>query len=97
LNYNSNPRALQNPIKNIQYECFICHASEDKESFVGMLAIELQKKGYNVWYDEFTQTLGDSLRREIDHGLANSCFGIVVLSKYFFEKDWPQKDRWSCY
>ena len=78
--------------KKYNYDFFISHASEDKESFVRLLATELQEKGYNVWYDEFTLTLGDSLRRKIDHGLANSCFGIVVLSKDFFRKEWPQKE-----
>jgi hypothetical protein len=28
--------------------------------------------------------------RSIDHGLVESRFGIVVLSKAFFAKDWPQ-------
>ena len=36
--------------------------------------------------------MGDSLRRKIDQGLANSRFGIVVLSKHFFSKEWPQKE-----
>ena len=78
--------------EHFEYDCFICHASEDKESCVKELAEKLRKKGYNVWFDELTLTLGDSLRRKIDDGLANSRFGIVVLSKYFFQKDWPQKE-----
>lgn len=32
----------------------------------------------------------DSLRRKIDFGLAHSTFGVVVLSKSFFAKGWPQ-------
>ena len=30
--------------------------------------------------------IGDSLRRKIDKGLANSKFGIVVISKSFIKK-----------
>ncbi|MDR1986713.1 MAG: toll/interleukin-1 receptor domain-containing protein [Treponema sp.] len=30
--------------------------------------------------------MGDSLRRKIDKGLANSRFGVVVLSKSFINK-----------
>ncbi len=56
------------------------------------LAVKLQNKGLKVWFDECTLTLGDSLRRSIDNGLANSCYGVVVLSKKFFEKEWPQKE-----
>lgn len=55
-----------------EYDAFICHASEDKESFVRPLAKELRKKGLRVWYDEFTLKLGDSLRRSIDRGLARA-------------------------
>jgi TIR domain len=46
----------------------------------------------NVWYDEFTLKVGDSLRRKIDTGLRNSDFGIVILSKNFFLKNWPQTE-----
>ena len=69
---------------------FISHASEDKESFVRRLAMSLQDAGASVWYDEYTLTVGQSLRREIERGLANSTYGIVVLSRHFFAKKWPQ-------
>jgi hypothetical protein len=75
-----------------QWDVFICHASEDKGSLVRPLATILEESGLKVWYDEFTLKIGDSLRRKIDEGLANSRYGIVVLSKYFFEKNWPQQE-----
>ncbi|MXX39011.1 MAG: TIR domain-containing protein [Gemmatimonadetes bacterium] len=74
------------------YDFFISHASEDKDGFVLGMAEVLEARGAKVWYDEFTLKMGDSLRREIDRGLANSRFGVVVLSKYFFDKEWPQKE-----
>jgi len=77
---------------SFQWDLFISHASEDKESFVRGLVEELERRGLEVWYDEFTLKLGDGLRRSIDHGLAQSRFGIVVLSHVFFKKDWPQKE-----
>jgi hypothetical protein len=49
-------------------------------------------KGLQVWYDEMTLSLGDSLRRKIDEGLANSRYGLVILSPSFFAKEWPQKE-----
>jgi hypothetical protein len=73
------------------WDVFICHASEDKESFVRPLVNALTGS-VKVWYDEMTLTVGDSLRQKIDHGLANSRFGIVVLSKAFFSKNWPQAE-----
>ncbi len=72
------------------YDLFICHASEDKESFVRPLADALRKENIEVWYDEFSLKLGDSIRRSLDKGLKQSRFGIVILSKNFFEKRWPQ-------
>lgn len=71
---------------------FICHASEDKVSFVKPLAEELLRRGMEVWYDEYTLRLGDSLRRQIDEGIKTCDFGVVVLSPSFFAKQWPQKE-----
>ena len=76
----------------VKYDFFISHASEDKKDFVRELAGCLNEKGSIVWYDEFTLNVGDSLRREIDRGLRNSQFGIVVLSEHFFKKEWPQRE-----
>ena len=36
--------------------------------------------------------LGDSLSSSIDKGLAGSRYGIVVLSKAFITKPWPQRE-----
>lgn len=72
------------------YDLFICHASEDKDSFVRPLAEALQKENVEVWYDEFSLKLGDSIRRSIDKGLSQSRFGVVVLSQVFFSKQWTQ-------
>lgn len=71
-----------------EYDVFISHASEDKDEIVRPLALLLQAKGLKVWYDEFELKIGDSLRRKIDKGLANSKFGIVVLSNSFISKGW---------
>lgn len=73
-----------------EFDVFISHASEDKDSLVRKLADRLESKGLRVWYDESTLQVGDSLRRSIDQGLARSRFGVVVLSPDFFSKNWPQ-------
>jgi hypothetical protein len=75
-----------------QHDVFISHASEDKDSFVRPLAEELRDRKYDVWYDEFSLKLGDSLRSSIDKGLGNSKYGIVVLSHNFFKKVWTEKE-----
>lgn len=73
-----------------EWDVFISHASEDKDSFALPLAKSLKEKNLKVWFDAFTLTVGDSLRKSIDYGLARSRFGIVILSEAFFSKHWPQ-------
>lgn len=72
------------------FDVFISHATEDKDGIVRALAHELAKMDLKVWYDEFELRVGDSLRRKIDYGLSRSRFGVVVLSRSFFAKNWPQ-------
>lgn len=91
------PDSLENPAQTSspqakQWDVFISHASEDKDALVRPLAAALKNANISVWYDEFSLKLGDSLRKSIDHGLSNSRYGIVVLSKKFFEKHWPTQE-----
>lgn len=72
------------------FDVFISHASEDKDEVVRPLAHALASAGLKVWYDEFELRIGSSLRRSIDRGLANSRFGVVVLSPAFFGRGWPE-------
>ena len=74
---------------DVQFDVFISHASEDKDEVVTPLAAALRAGGLSVWYDDFELKIGDSLRRNIDRGIASSRFGIVVLSRDFFRKGWP--------
>jgi hypothetical protein len=75
-----------------EYDVFVSHASEDKEDFVRPFVNALINEGLEVWYDELELKIGMSLRRSIDVGLSNSKFGIVILSEFFFKKEWPQKE-----
>ncbi len=70
----------------MDYDVFICHASEDKQEFVDPLAKSLEEAGLKVWYDRFVLKLGDDIAEKIDQGLANSRYGVVVLSKTFLAK-----------
>jgi hypothetical protein len=76
--------------RDMRYDAFVSHASEEKDSVARPLAARLANLGYSVWFDEFELKVGDSLRRQIDRGLAESRFGIVVLSPAFFEKAWTK-------
>lgn len=73
-------------------EVFISHASEDKDAIARPLAEELVRRGRSVWFDEYELLLGDSLRRTIDAGLRESAIGVVILSRAFFGKPWPERE-----
>jgi len=76
----------------MKYDVFICHASEDKGDFVRPLAEQLSQNHIDVWYDEFSLKIGDSLTQKIDEGLLKPRYGIVVLSKNFFKKPWAKRE-----
>jgi hypothetical protein len=74
------------------WDVFISHASEDKDSVARPLKEALEKEGVRVWFDESELKIGDQLHKSIDKGIANSGYGIVILSENFFKKDWPQRE-----
>jgi len=74
------------------WDVFVSHASEDKETFARPLVQALESHGLKVWFDENTLKVGDSLRRSIDKGLSRSRYGIVVISRAFLSKEWPQRE-----
>ncbi len=63
-----------------EYDVFVSHAWEDKESFADEFVDELRKLGISVWYDTSQIRWGDSMRQRIDDGLKKSKFGVVILS-----------------
>jgi TIR domain len=67
---------------------FISHASEDKVEIAKPLAELLIKEGVEVWFDDYELKLGAPLRESIDAGLKAADYGIVILSKNFFSKQW---------
>jgi len=84
------PPALTPDDDGRTWDVFISHAGEDKAAVALPLADALRERGLEVWIDVTELRIGDSLRRRIDHGLAHSTFGVVVFSKSFFAKGWPQ-------
>lgn len=71
----------QDEISDIpEYDVFVSHAWEDKESFVDVFVEELRALDIKVWYDKLQIKWGDSMRKKIDEGLKKSRFGVAVLS-----------------
>ena len=73
-------------------DVFLCHASEDKESVVIPLANKFDEAGITYWLDQLELKWGDSLIQEINEGLSKSKYVVVVLSKSFLSKNWPQRE-----
>ncbi len=71
---------------------FISHASEDKDDVARPLCERLRWLGYEVWFDEYSLKIGDSLIQQIDKGLSECDLAILILSKKFFKKEWPIRE-----
>lgn len=63
-----------------EYDVFVSHAWEDKESFVDEFVQALRDRNLQVWYDTSKMKWGDSMRAKIDEGLRHSRFGVAILS-----------------
>lgn len=77
-----------------EYDVFISHAYEDKESFVDEFVEALRNQGLKVWYDTDKLKWGDSMREKIDRGLAKSKYGVVILSPNYIaeHKYWTKTE-----
>ena len=76
----------------MKWDFFISHASEDKNDIARPLADMLEELGFSVWLDENQLNVGDSLVDKISQGIANSRYGIIILSKSFFNKKWTKTE-----
>jgi hypothetical protein len=76
----------------VAFDAFITYASEDKDSIARPLALELRRRGWSVWFDEFELKVGDNVVGRINQGLAESRMIIVILSRAFPGKTWPKRE-----
>src|SRR5688500_13103958 len=75
-----------------KYDAFVSHAVEDKIAVANDLCNRLEKAGLKLWYSGKELKIGDSLEKTIETGLAQSRYGIVILSQMYLQKDWPRKE-----
>lgn len=80
--------ATPEPQQLAKYDLFISYAGEDRE-FVNDMACQLRDRGLYVWYDRFRLKLGDSIMKAIGDGLAQSRYGVIVLSPHYLRKHMP--------
>lgn len=86
--------ATPSMVADEEYDVFVSHAYEDKESFVDEFVEALRDQGLKVWYDTDKLKWGDSMREKIDRGLAKSRYGVVVLSPNYIaeHKYWTKAE-----
>lgn len=75
-----------------EYDAFLCHASEDKVAIVSPFAEAMGDVGLKPWIDAGELAWGDNLIAKINHGLANSRYVVVFISKGFIGKEWPETE-----
>ena len=74
---------------------FISHASQDKE-ISSMIATDLKRARYNVWFDKWDIELGHSVPQAITDGLDSADALVIVLSKDYLRSAFCT-DEWQCY
>ncbi len=74
-----------------KYDMFISHAWEDRDT-AASLAQSLQREGLEVWFSGFELKPGDHIMESINRGIAQSRYGLVILSPNFLNlaKFWTQ-------
>jgi len=75
-----------------KFDLFICHASEDKASVASPIVRLCKDEGINIWIDYEMMGWGDDLMTFINYGIANSRFGLMIVSDNFLEKNWPRNE-----
>lgn len=76
----------------MEYDVFISHASENKETVARPLADILRRRGLSVWIDLSELRLGDSLRAHLDDAISKSRYGVVIISTEYIRKAWTSNE-----
>lgn len=85
--------------KNDAPMAFVSHDSRDKDVLVRDLVGELfAKHRCRVWYDEYSLSIGDSLREKIEEGLKACAHCILIVSPNFISNEgWARNEFDSIY
>lgn len=83
-------------ISEKSWDVFISYSSKDSD-WVSQFYDKLKEKGLKIWYDQSKLSIGDNVRKNINMGLNNCKFGIVVLSQNFIDSFWPNREYDSLY
>jgi len=75
----------------MEKDIFISYSSLDKD-FVEKLATDLESKEIKVWFDRWEIKPGQNIVNEINKGLQNSKFLLVVLTNNSLKSKWVEEE-----
>jgi hypothetical protein len=84
-------KELRHTTADAKVVAFLSHSSADKP-FVRKLSADLVAAGIDVWLDEQTIFVGDSITEKIGQGLAQSDFFVILLSDKSVQSEWVRKE-----
>jgi hypothetical protein len=73
---------------------FLSYSWNDKEKAI-QIAEKLMANGVDVWLDEWSVKIGDSLVSRINEGVKNSSYMIILVSKNYLKSKWGNKELQS--
>jgi hypothetical protein len=74
------------------WDVFVSYASEDRHAVAIPLVTRLRAAGLRSWIDVEAVRAGDNLRGRVNEAIAQSRFGVVILSKAFLDKKWTMDE-----
>ena len=74
-----------------KYHAFISHSSHDKDA-AKRLALDLQGRGYSVWFDEWEILVGHNIVDEVFGAIKQSHFMVVILSEASVKSRWVDEE-----
>jgi serine/threonine-protein kinase len=77
--------------KNIRSSVFISYSSADSD-FAEKLASDLRASGIGVWFDKWEIKVGDSIIQNINDGIHDNDYLVIVLSPTSVQSRWVRKE-----
>lgn len=77
---------------NTKYNVFLSHASANKINFVEESKQSFDKLDISAFYDKDSIEWGNNWSQKIKEGLDKCDFGVVIVSKDFYDREWTEKE-----
>ena len=75
-----------------KYHVFLSHAGTEKRGIVSIINGKLKEADLNVFVDYESLDSGDHAPTEMENAAWTAQVGLFVLSKDFFQRDWPERE-----